>query len=129
MPDRHTTAVLDIYRQGIATGHATFSASTTDSASWPAARAFPNPRPGVRFTATRLLEQRFVAADDHGEVLGWIACSRVSDRCVYPGVVEHSVYVHRVHAAVASAASTAGGATWWPSNATAHHRLSPGGSL
>jgi phosphinothricin acetyltransferase len=27
-------------------------------------------------------------------VIGWIACSPVSDRCVYAGVVEHSVYVH-----------------------------------
>ena len=29
-----------------------------------------------------------------GEVLGWVAASAVSDRCVYAGVVEHSVYVH-----------------------------------
>ncbi|GAA0588886.1 hypothetical protein GCM10010172_87320 [Paractinoplanes ferrugineus] len=27
-------------------------------------------------------------------MLGWIACGPVSDRCVYAGVVEHSVYVH-----------------------------------
>jgi L-amino acid N-acyltransferase YncA len=27
-------------------------------------------------------------------VLGWVAASAVSDRCVYSGVVEHSVYVH-----------------------------------
>jgi phosphinothricin acetyltransferase len=27
-------------------------------------------------------------------VLGWVAASRVSDRCAYAGVVEHSVYVH-----------------------------------
>jgi len=26
-------------------------------------------------------------------VLGWIAAGNVSDRCVYAGVVEHSVYV------------------------------------
>jgi L-amino acid N-acyltransferase YncA len=27
-------------------------------------------------------------------VLGWVAATTVSDRCVYAGVVEHSVYVH-----------------------------------
>jgi L-amino acid N-acyltransferase YncA len=27
-------------------------------------------------------------------VLGWVAVSPVSGRCVYAGVVEHSVYVH-----------------------------------
>ncbi|WP_344225076.1 GNAT family N-acetyltransferase [Paractinoplanes ferrugineus] len=39
-------------------------------------------------------EHRFVALDQDGAVLGWIACGPVSDRCVYAGVVEHSVYVH-----------------------------------
>jgi phosphinothricin acetyltransferase len=29
-----------------------------------------------------------------GAVLGWVAVSAVSGRCVYAGVVEHSVYVH-----------------------------------
>ncbi len=27
-------------------------------------------------------------------MLGWVAVSAVSSRCVYAGVVEHSVYVH-----------------------------------
>jgi L-amino acid N-acyltransferase YncA len=30
-------------------------------------------------------------------VLGWAAVIAVSDRCVYAGVVEHSVYVHPGH--------------------------------
>ncbi len=30
-------------------------------------------------------------------MVGWVACSAVSDRCVYAGVVEHSVYVHPDH--------------------------------
>jgi len=38
-------------------------------------------------------EHGFVALMDD-QVLGWVACSGVSDRCVYAGVVEHSVYVH-----------------------------------
>jgi phosphinothricin acetyltransferase len=35
---------------------------------------------------------RFVALAD-GQVVGWVAVSPVSDRCVYGGVVENSVYV------------------------------------
>jgi len=79
MTDRHAAQVLDIYRLGIATGDATFE---TEPPSW------------QRFTATRLAEHRYVAVDPVGRALGWVACGRVSDRCVYAGVVEHSVYVH-----------------------------------
>lgn len=79
MTDEHGAQVLDIYRLGIATGHATFE---TEPPTWD------------RFTATRLADHRFVALDTDGRVLGWVACSAVSDRCVYAGVVEHSVYVH-----------------------------------
>ena len=32
-----------------------------------------------------------------GEVLGWVAASAVSGRCVYAGVIEHSVYVDLGH--------------------------------
>ena len=31
-----------------------------------------------------------------GRVLGWVAASAVSGRCVYAGVIEHSVYVDPV---------------------------------
>jgi phosphinothricin acetyltransferase len=79
MSDEHAAQVLDIYRLGIATGHATFE---TEPPSW------------ERFTAGRLAAHRFVALHPDGRVLGWVACSPVSDRCVYAGVVEHSVYVH-----------------------------------
>lgn len=79
MTDQHAEAVLDIYRLGIATGHATFE---TEPPGW------------ERFTASRLPGHRWVAADATGRVLGWVACSAVSERCVYAGVVEHSVYVH-----------------------------------
>ena len=79
MTDAHAEAVLEIYRLGIATGHATFE---TEAPDWP------------RFTGTRLPGHRFVALGPADEVLGWVACSPVSDRCVYSGVVEHSVYVH-----------------------------------
>ncbi|MDP9092532.1 MAG: N-acetyltransferase family protein [Actinomycetota bacterium] len=46
-----------------------------------------------KFDAKRVIEHRFVAVYGAGQVLGWVACTRVSDRCVYAGVVEHSVYV------------------------------------
>lgn len=78
MTDEHAEQVLDIYRLGIATGHATFE---TEPPAWD------------RFTTTRLPGHRFVALDETGRVTGWVACGAVSDRCVYAGVVEHSVYV------------------------------------
>ncbi|HEX3824801.1 MAG TPA: GNAT family N-acetyltransferase [Mycobacteriales bacterium] len=34
-----------------------------------------------------------MAVDDDGKVVGWVAASPVSSRCVYTGVIEHSVYV------------------------------------
>ncbi|MEU7951915.1 N-acetyltransferase family protein [Micromonospora chalcea] len=79
MDDSHAVAVLEIYRLGIAEGNATFE---TEPPDW------------ARFTATRLPGHRWVALDENGDVLGWVACSAVSERCVYAGVVEHSVYVH-----------------------------------
>jgi L-amino acid N-acyltransferase YncA len=78
MGAEHADAVLAIYAEGIATGDATFETAAPD---W------------VSFDAAKLPENRFVAVDDDGVVLGWVAVSRVSDRCVYGGVVEHSVYV------------------------------------
>ncbi|WP_306210660.1 GNAT family N-acetyltransferase [Actinoplanes sp. RD1] len=79
MADEHAEPVLEIYRLGIATGNATFE---TEPPDW------------ARFTAARLPDHRFVALGPAGTVLGWVACGRVSDRCAYAGVVEHSVYVH-----------------------------------
>ena len=78
MTAAHAEAVLRIYQAGIDEGNATFE---TDAPSW------------ERFDATRLPEHRFVALDDTGTVLGWVAVVPVSDRCAYAGVVEHSVYV------------------------------------
>ncbi|WP_432076229.1 N-acetyltransferase family protein [Streptomyces wuyuanensis] len=75
----HAEEVLAIYRAGIAEGNATFETAAPD---WPA------------FDAAKLPGHRFVAADANGAVLGWVAATQVSDRCVYAGVVEHSVYVH-----------------------------------
>ncbi|MFH9955466.1 GNAT family N-acetyltransferase [Streptomyces roseolus] len=74
----HAEQVLAIYRSGIDEGDATFE---TAAPTWEA------------FDAGRLPGHRFVALDGT-RVLGWVAASAVSDRCVYAGVVEHSVYVH-----------------------------------
>ncbi|WP_264934478.1 GNAT family N-acetyltransferase [Streptomyces sp. A012304] len=75
----HAEEVLAIYQAGIDEGDATFE---TTAPTWEA------------FDAGKLPEHRFTAVDERGTVLGWIATSRVSDRCAYAGVVEHSVYVH-----------------------------------
>ncbi|MFD0269355.1 GNAT family N-acetyltransferase [Streptomyces sp. NPDC127106] len=81
MSEAHAQQVLAIYQAGIDEGNATFE---TEAPSWSA------------FHASRLPRHRLVATseNDGDRVLGWIAASRVSDRCAYAGVVEHSVYVH-----------------------------------
>ena len=59
-------------------------------------RATPPSRPAPgwpAFTAARLPAHRFVATTA-AQIAGWVAASAISDRCVYAGVVEHSVYVH-----------------------------------
>lgn len=79
MTGAHAHAVLAIYQAGIDEGNATFETMAPD---W------------EMFSAARLPAHRYVAVDDSA-VLGWVAASAVSNRRVYAGVVEHSVYVHR----------------------------------
>ena len=74
----HAAAVLAIYQAGIDEGNATFE---TQAPRWD------------EFSSAKLPAHRYVATDG-GDVLGWVAVSAVSSRCVYAGVVEHSVYVH-----------------------------------
>lgn len=81
MTDRHAPPVLAIYQGGIDEGDATFE---TTAPSW------------ADFRAARLPSHSYVATDTTGTVLGWVAASPVSDRCVYAGVVEHSLYVRPV---------------------------------
>jgi L-amino acid N-acyltransferase YncA len=78
MRDAHADAVLAIYQAGIDDGDATFE---------------PAPPSWEAFRRAHLPEHSFVAVDRGGAVLGWVAAGPVSDRCVYAGVVEHSVYV------------------------------------
>lgn len=78
MTDADAAAVLAIYQAGIDEGNATFETSVP---SW------------SDFRAKRLAEHSHVAVGADGAVLGWVSAVPVSDRCVYAGVIEHSVYV------------------------------------
>ena len=69
-----------IYLEGIDTGNATFETEAPDWDTW---------------NNTHLSFCRIVARDAD-LVLGWAALSRVSDRCVYGGVAEVSVYVAEI---------------------------------
>ncbi|MDQ6875608.1 MAG: GNAT family N-acetyltransferase [Actinomycetota bacterium] len=78
MTAEHAGAVLTIYQAGLDEGQASFETAAPD---WAA------------FDEARLRAHRFVAVSPAGAVLGWAACSPVSDRCAYAGVVENSLYV------------------------------------
>jgi L-amino acid N-acyltransferase YncA len=75
----HVAEVLAIYQAGIDEGNATFE---TTAPTWD------------QFDAAKLPDHRHTALDAEGHVLGWTAATAAFDRCVYAGVVEHSVYVH-----------------------------------
>src|SRR5438105_2581961 len=70
-------AVRAIYLEGIATGNATFETKPPEWEEWDAGHL-----PDCRLVARR-----------GGEILGWVALSPVSGRCVYAGVAELSIYV------------------------------------
>lgn len=69
--------VKEIYESGIATGIATFEQSAPTWEKW---------------NESHLQLGRFVALDSDN-VIGWIALTPVSSRCVYEGVAEISVYI------------------------------------
>ena len=74
--------VRSIYEAGIATGMATFETAAPTYESW---------------DASHLGSHRLVATSADDVVVGWAALAPVSDRCVYTGVAENSVYVHPRH--------------------------------
>jgi L-amino acid N-acyltransferase YncA len=78
MKVEHWTAVRNIYQAGIDTGHSTFESSAPTS--WEA------------WQQQRLNEFSLVALEGN-TVLGWASLASASDRCVYAGVAEVSVYV------------------------------------
>lgn len=81
MNDQDWPDVAEIYRQGIATGKATFQSEIPEYEDW---------------NASHLPNCRFVAISDE-KVAGWVALSGVSSRCVYQGVAEVSVYIAEVN--------------------------------
>ena len=81
MHQAHWGQVKQIYESGIATGIATFE---TTAPSW------------EKWNEGHLSFARFVAAKNN-EIVGWAALSPVSNRCVYGGVAEVSVYVRDLH--------------------------------
>jgi L-amino acid N-acyltransferase YncA/2-polyprenyl-3-methyl-5-hydroxy-6-metoxy-1,4-benzoquinol methylase len=70
--------VAAIFAAGIATGMATFETGVPDWDSW---------------DRSHLAVPRLVAVDAADRVVGWAAGTPVSERCVYEGVIEDSVYV------------------------------------
>jgi L-amino acid N-acyltransferase YncA len=77
MKAQHWTEVSNIYLAGITTGNATFETKCPSWESW---------------DKSHRSDCRIVAIMDD-KVVGWAALSNVSDRCVYAGVGEVSVYV------------------------------------
>ena len=77
MTRAHGAAVLEIYQAGLDAGDASFETTVPGWDAWDAAH---------------LPDHRFVALEND-RVVGWVAALPVSSRCVYAGVVEHSVYV------------------------------------
>ena len=78
MTGTHWPEVARIYQEGIDSGHATFESSP--------------PKSWQEWSEKRIPACSLVATDGEG-VLGWAALSPSSDRCVYAGVAEVSIYV------------------------------------
>ena len=84
-------AVREIYRQGIATGNATFETEVPDWEKWDSSH-----RKDCRLIALEEIngdEAERLISLRKSAVLGWAALSSVSARQVYKGVAEVSVYV------------------------------------
>lgn len=77
MSDADGPSVLAIYREGIASGHATFEDRAPSWETW---------------SKEHLATPRLVAVEGR-DILGWAALTAVSSRCIYAGVAEVSVYV------------------------------------
>jgi L-amino acid N-acyltransferase YncA len=77
LTEKHWPEVRAIYAGGIATGNAHFSSVIPDWDEW---------------DKSHIKNCRLVAVEN-GKVLGWAALTAISDRCVFAGVAEVSVYV------------------------------------
>ena len=77
MLPQHWEAVKIIYEEGIATGNATFQTAAPSWQEWDNAH----------------VKTCRIIVTENNQVLGWAALTPVSNRCVYAGVAEVSVYV------------------------------------
>ena len=77
MIDNDWERVSEIYKQGMEGGTATFNTECPSFEEW---------------DKGHIKECRFVY-EDEGKVIGWVAISPTSSRCVYKGCVEMSIYV------------------------------------
>ena len=77
----HFPEIAEIYCQGLETGNATFETTVPTWEDW---------------DKGKLKHSRLVATLDN-TVVGWAALSAVSDRCVYGGVAEVSIYISNNH--------------------------------
>ena len=77
MVDNDWERVSEIYKQGMEGGTATFNTECPSFEEW---------------DKGHIKECRFVYEED-GNVIGWVAISPTSSRCVYKGCVEMSIYV------------------------------------
>lgn len=73
----HWPGVSQIYIEGIQTGNATFEMTAPEWQQW---------------DSGHLQHSRIIAAVENA-VAGWAALSPVSERCVYAGVAEVSIYI------------------------------------
>ena len=77
LTENHWPEVKAIYESGLATGNASFSQTVPNWDEW---------------NNAHVKSCRLVAAEN-GKVLGWTALTAISDRCVFAGVAEVSVYI------------------------------------
>jgi len=91
MPPDLWPAVREIYREGVATGNATFETELPDWEKWDSSH-----RKDCRLVAVEPFDEdteEVLISRNKLTVLGWAALSPVSARRVYRGVAEVSVYV------------------------------------
>jgi phosphinothricin acetyltransferase len=77
----HFPEIAEIYRHGLEMGNATFETSIPKWEDWDKGK----------------LKHSRLAAVINNTVVGWVALSAVSDRCVYGGVAEVSIYISNDH--------------------------------
>ncbi|MBB3186598.1 GNAT family N-acetyltransferase [Microbacter margulisiae] len=78
MTEKSWKEVAKIYQAGIATKNATFETEVPDWETW---------------DKSHRKDCRLVALMNH-QIVGWVALSSVSSRCIYAGVAEVSIYVN-----------------------------------